>query len=146
MKKPKRDSKPPSAPTADDRTSPAAIGAEAPVNDAPPEPKPAAEAAETTAAAASGASAAGQAKPTLAPAAVEFVTLAFPLPEGAPSLTLETTWVVVKAKAERGRWRAGRQFTREETVVPLGDLSEQQFAALTGDAELIVSLRLPKPA
>jgi hypothetical protein len=121
------------APTADDRAPPAATGAEASVNNAGPAP---AESETVVTAAVAG-----------APVPVcEFVSIAFPLPAGIPPLALEGSSIVVKAKPARGRWRAGRQFTREETVIPFGDLTEQQIAALAGDVELIVSLRVPKPA
>jgi hypothetical protein len=53
---------------------------------------------------------------------------------------------VVKAKPAKGRWRIGRKFTREETVIPYLDLeAAQQIPALVGDPELVVSLRVPMP-
>jgi len=38
----------------------------------------------------------------------------------------------------KGRWRAGRHFTPEPTVIPLTDLTEDQVAALDADPELTV--------
>lgn len=49
-----------------------------------------------------------------------------------------TKVVIVKSKSERGRRRAGYAFTREETRIPLADLSDDQMVALVADAELIV--------
>jgi hypothetical protein len=77
-------------------------------------------------------------------AAPEFVTVAFPLPAGIPHEALKAASIVVIAKPVRGRWRAGRHFTRTEQVIPFGDLSEADIAALEGDAELVVSVRLSR--
>ncbi|MFH0299816.1 HI1506-related protein [Bradyrhizobium sp. 31Argb] len=86
------------------------------------------------------------AEPRAAPAGVaaEFVSLSFPLPAGIPDEALNGASIVVKAKLERGRRRAGRGFTREQTVIPYPDLHADQIDALAGDPELSVSLRLPK--
>lgn len=48
--------------------------------------------------------------------------------------------VVTVKGPERGRWRIGRQFTREATVIPLDDLKKGELEALKSDPELIVSL------
>lgn len=81
-----------------------------------------------------------------AESAMEFVTIAYPLPPSGPSieelLQLEAE-LVIKAKPERGRWRAGRFFTREESFVPLGELADK-LDLLTGDPELVVAVRVPK--
>lgn len=98
------------------------------VNDSPRE-KRQAEAPETFAGASEG----------------QFVTLAFPLPVDMPEGALKEASIVVTAKAATGRRRAGVFFTREETSIPFADLSEEHLAALTGDAELVVSLRVQKP-
>jgi len=75
----------------------------------------------------------------------EFITLSFPLPADLPGEAFKNVSIVVKAKPAQGRWRAGRKFTREESVIPHVDLSAQQIEALTGDSELIVSVRVPRP-
>lgn len=128
----------------------AGAGAQAPANDAPGETVPDPEVAETSAVTSEGAvqeTASTVVETAVAPVAApaEFVTLAFP-PKGAllPQ-SLAAVSVVVKARAERGRRRAGFAFSREETVIPYADLSEQQIAALIADPDLIVSLRVPKP-
>ena len=38
-----------------------------------------------------------------------------------------------------------RFFTRDETLIPYVDLDDDKIAALTGDPELIVSLRIAEP-
>lgn len=48
--------------------------------------------------------------------------------------------LVVRAKSERGRRRAGFAFVREPTVILLSDLSAAQCAAIKADPELIVEL------
>lgn len=127
-------------------------GPQGPSNDAP---QPAKQEAAETIAAASGAATAegpGPVKPegqswvaaSQAPPP-PFLTLAFPLPADIPPEALKAASIVVTSKAERGRRRAGFAFTRDETSIPFADLSEQQIEALTGDAELVVSLRVQKP-
>lgn len=74
------------------------------------------------------------------------ITVAFPLPANIPDVVLDASIVIVKAKPARGRWRAGRPFTREETAIPFRDLNQAQIEALTGDPELVVSLRVPSEA
>jgi hypothetical protein len=134
------------APQAGGRTPNAeAGGGIPPANDAPPPEAKETEAAETNAAA-SGTAAAVEGNRTPPAAANEFMTIAFPLPEGIPPQALLSASIVIKARPANGRWRAGRKFTREETVFPFGDLTGQEVAALTCDPELIVSLRVPKPA
>ena len=113
-----------------------AAGHAAPADDAPPSAKP--DAAAATFAAVSAAAASALATP-------EFVTLRFPWPADAPADVLKQASIVVRAKSERGRRRAGFVFTRGETVIPYSDLDAAQLALLTGDAGLIVSLRVPKP-
>lgn len=49
--------------------------------------------------------------------------------------------VVVVQGPERGRWRIGRKFTRDEIKIPRADLSDDDVAALVNDPELIVSIR-----
>lgn len=74
-----------------------------------------------------------------------FLTIVFPLPADAPppeQLAGMGAAVIVRAKPERGRWRAGRFFTREETIVPLGEIADQ-LDVLTADPELVVAVRLP---
>lgn len=73
------------------------------------------------------------------------VTLAFPMPSDVPRDALSHATIVVTSKALTGRRRAGRAFTREETLIPYAELNEEQIAALTGDPELVVSVRLIKP-
>jgi hypothetical protein len=76
----------------------------------------------------------------------ELLTIGFPLPDNIPTHVLESASVVVKAKSPLGRWRTGRKFTPDETPIPFADLSQSEIDALTGDPELIVSLRVTKPA
>lgn len=76
----------------------------------------------------------------------ETMITGYPPPPGIPAERLAAATLVVKAKPERGRRRAGHSFTREETEIPLADLTEDQRAAIAGDRELVVALRLAKPA
>lgn len=92
-----------------------------------------------------GAVSASTAPPAIAQPGATPVTLSFPLPTGASRDDLKNASIVVMAKPPQGRRRAGRAFTREETLIPYADLDDEQIAALTGDPELIVTLRLPKP-
>lgn len=50
----------------------------------------------------------------------------------------ETT--VVVTGPEKGRWRAGRKFTREPSSIPLGDLKEGDLEKLQADPELFVQV------
>ncbi|HDS1579987.1 TPA: hypothetical protein QEL15_002069 [Stenotrophomonas maltophilia] len=47
--------------------------------------------------------------------------------------------ILVKARLERGRWRAGMRFTRQGRTVHIDDLSEKQLEAINNDPELIVT-------
>ena len=152
MKKPRKDSAAqpaaqalpgqPAPDVAEQQGSAAGAGAQAPVNDTPPEQTSDAEAPETISGA-SGSEGAPEGNRRLA--ADNLLTFAFPLPAGIPPQALQGAFVIVKAKSARGRWRAGRQFSPEETSIPFADLSGLQIEALTGDAELIVSLRVSRP-
>lgn len=51
-----------------------------------------------------------------------------------------TKVVTVTTNAERGRWRIGRHFSREATVIPAADLTAAQLDALQGDPVLIVTI------
>ncbi len=55
-----------------------------------------------------------------------------------------TAVLVVKSKGDQRR-RAGRSFTREETVIPLRDLSDAEISAIEGDPALIVYVRVTAP-
>lgn len=44
----------------------------------------------------------------------------------------------VKSRQERGRWRAGRHFTRQGEIIDVSDLKKGQLEAIKGDPELIV--------
>ncbi len=47
---------------------------------------------------------------------------------------------VVVTGPEKGRWRAGRKFTREPSSIPFGDLTEGDLEKLQSDPELHVQL------
>lgn len=47
---------------------------------------------------------------------------------------------VVVTGPEKGRWRAGRKFTREPSSIALGDLKEGELEALQADPELMVQI------
>ena len=47
---------------------------------------------------------------------------------------------VVVTGPEKGRWRAGRKFTREPSSIPLGELKEKDLALLQADPELHVQI------
>jgi hypothetical protein len=72
-----------------------------------------------------------------------FVILSPPVPADVPSLLLAGATYIVKAKPERGLRRAGRAFTREETLIPYADLSAGHRAAIEGEPDLVVTIRLP---
>ena len=76
----------------------------------------------------------------------ETMTIAYPPPAEMPAALLKDAKLVVKAKPERGRRRAGYAFTRAETEIPFDALDKEQLDALAGDTELVVALRLVKPA
>lgn len=46
--------------------------------------------------------------------------------------------IIVSTKAPLGRRRAGCAFSREDTTIPLADLSQEQLDAIKGDDALIV--------
>lgn len=50
---------------------------------------------------------------------------------------------VVVTGPEKGRWRAGRKFTREPSSIPLGDLKDGELEKLLSDPELMVQLVNP---
>ncbi|MGL5166640.1 MAG: HI1506-related protein [Afipia sp.] len=76
----------------------------------------------------------------------EPLTLSFPLPAELPEQALKSASIIVTSKSPSGRRRAGLAFTREETVIPYVEVSAEQIAALTGDPELIVCLRVVQPS
>jgi Mu-like prophage FluMu N-terminal domain len=89
-------------------------------------------------------------KPTVLPPgdtpwSVDFLAPFFPLPPGISEAVLKNASLVVSAKPARGRRRAGFAFTRDKTTIAIASLDRQQIAALAGDAELDVSLRVQKP-
>ncbi|MDH1792893.1 hypothetical protein N5D45_13825 [Stenotrophomonas sp. GD03819] len=47
--------------------------------------------------------------------------------------------ILVKARLERGRWRAGMHFTRQGRTVHVDDLDKAQLEAINSDPELIVT-------
>lgn len=47
---------------------------------------------------------------------------------------------VVVTGPEKGRWRAGRKFTREPSSIPMGDLKEGELERLQADPELFVQV------
>jgi len=79
------------------------------------------------------------------PWSVDFLAPFFPLPPGITEAALKGASLVVSAKPARGRRRAGFAFTRDKTTIPLASLDREKIAALAGDAELDVSLRVQKP-
>lgn len=79
----------------------------------------------------------------LAARSPEFITVTEDLPADLPDELRAKAMVVVKAKSDRGRWRASRHFTREETLIPLADLTADQLVALRSDPELVVATRVP---
>ncbi|ENE1253406.1 hypothetical protein ABM187_003629 [Stenotrophomonas maltophilia] len=46
--------------------------------------------------------------------------------------------IIVKSRQERGRWRAGRHFTRQGETIDVADLKKGQLDAIKSDPELIV--------
>ncbi|WP_414499149.1 hypothetical protein [Stenotrophomonas maltophilia] len=46
--------------------------------------------------------------------------------------------IIVKSRQERGRWRAGRHFSRQGETIDVADLKKGQLDAIKGDPELIV--------
>lgn len=109
--------------------------------DAPPEPTQDAAAADSAAAAKPAAAPGGEPRP-----GQKFLTLSWPLPDNIPERALAEAQLVVKAKGDKGRRRAGFAFSREETVIPLTELKAGQIAALADDRELVVAVRVPAPS
>lgn len=63
------------------------------------------------------------------------------LEDGHPAeIELGGRTVMVQARAERGRWRIGRHFTRTPQPVNIDELTEDEVGRLLADPELIVSL------
>ena len=50
------------------------------------------------------------------------------------------TNIIVRAKSQKGRYRAGMHFTRDATVLAVADLTREQLQALRDDPELTVTL------
>jgi len=73
------------------------------------------------------------------------VLTVYPPPNEVPAEALMDAELIVRAKPVRGRWRAGRHFTREAVMIPLAALGEAERVAIAGDPELIVVLRLWQP-
>lgn len=123
----------PRAENADGRTPTAGAGAianGAPANDAPRE--------RATEAGAAGSSAAASAE------AVSIATIDIPLGQPLPAGTsLDQVTVVITSRSERGRRRAGMDFSRTETPLRLTELAEEVFDAIKADPELIVKARVP---
>lgn len=63
--------------------------------------------------------------------------LAFDQAQG--SMWLSEPTVVVQGPA-KGRWRIGRKFGPEPTSIPVTEMTEAQFEALTADPELLVTI------
>lgn len=49
--------------------------------------------------------------------------------------------IVIVTGPKRGRWRAGRRFTREPSSIPLAELDQDELAAIEGDPRLSVEYR-----
>ncbi|MCX7284401.1 MAG: hypothetical protein NTX28_10210 [Novosphingobium sp.] len=63
------------------------------------------------------------------------------LADGYPAdIELGGRTVMVMARAERGRWRIGRHFTRTPQPVKIDELTEDEVGRLLADPELLVSL------
>ena len=75
-------------------------------------------------------------------APASFIDVAWPPPEDIPAELLRFVSVVVTSRGE-GRRRAGRDFTRSETVIPVVDLEQADVEALVNDSELNVRARVP---
>jgi hypothetical protein len=61
------------------------------------------------------------------------------------SLKLKAASIVVCTRPgrEQARYRIGRAFTREETIIALADLTEKQLEALRADRDLVVTDHKP---
>ncbi|MGD9767830.1 MAG: hypothetical protein AB7U62_09310 [Pseudolabrys sp.] len=71
-----------------------------------------------------------------------FRDIAGPPPADLPDALRADAALVVTSKSERGRWRAGRGFSRSETTIPVSELTDEQTAALAADTELVVATRV----
>lgn len=49
-------------------------------------------------------------------------------------------WTVTVVGPTRGRWRAGRKFGPEPTLIPAAELTEEDMAKLVEDPELVVTM------
>lgn len=76
----------------------------------------------------------------------ESIDVLYPPPPGIPASVLEGAQLVVKATTSKGRWRAGRKFTRDEALIPFTSVTDEQKQALVDDPKIDVKLRLFKPA
>lgn len=58
-----------------------------------------------------------------------------------PGKALKAASIAVRTRPGRllPRWRIGRQFTAEEVVIPVADLSDEQLQTLRGDRDLVVT-------
>lgn len=112
------------------KSAAAGAGADAPATDASGAKRP------------EGAADADAAAPAAAPRESS-VDLVPPLPPLPDRIAAQAS-LVVKSKPERRR-RAGRTFTRQETVIPLAALSPEARAAIEGDSELAVTVRVAAP-
>lgn len=59
---------------------------------------------------------------------------------GAPAHDEDPGPVVTVIGPRKGRWRAGRHFTREAVEIPLSELAEAELEALKGDPRLTVTV------
>jgi hypothetical protein len=79
-------------------------------------------------------------------ASAEGETIDVPWGEPAPyAVAAGSVSLVVRSRSAKGRRRAGMAFTREETVLRLVDIDPVRGEQITGDPELIVKVRIPKP-
>jgi hypothetical protein len=88
--------------------------------------------------------AAAQSGAAAGPTHVDLAAAVSELPD-MPAHVRATASLVVKAKADSRR-RAGREFGRHETIIPLADLSDDAIRAIEGDPVLITHVRVTAPA
>ena len=93
----------------------------------------------------------GEAPAATAPTAPE-PAVAAPAAPAAPEVTTDSKGqartepaedpgpVVTVIGPKKGRWRAGRHFTREAAKIPLSELAEAELEALKGDPRLTVTV------
>lgn len=67
-------------------------------------------------------------------------------PAPAPDFKTEATHISVKFPGLRQRWRAGRKFTAEPTVIAKDALSDDEKQAILGDKALVVTEVTPPAA